>query len=206
MSAIDELFDIKPLRPEDEKDAGYVFATWEDRPTVEDVRKAAAELAKLKSDFDDTSHELTRQENENLRLRAELAQLRADLEYIVEQNKIFLDGMNQLRAELDEWDNAKKFVADGCTDEIHCGCVPILKRVLAASQKAVDEAREVMQPIVDEIPEETFPGDEMTIWTRMAIELEVWLSAHPAQKFCLCPADCPIHGDVPDDPAKEGGE
>jgi hypothetical protein len=33
-----------------------------------------------------------------------------------------------LEAEREEWDNAAKFVADGCEDEVHCGCVPILKR------------------------------------------------------------------------------
>jgi len=66
---------------------------------------------------------------------AELAQLRADLEYIVGQNKIFLDGMNRYRAELDDWEEAKKFVANDCKDEIHCGCVPILRREL-------DEAKE----------------------------------------------------------------
>ena len=44
-----------------------------------------------------------------------------------------------LAAELDEWHNAAKFVADGCTDEIHCGCVPILKRELDR-QKHINSA------------------------------------------------------------------
>ena len=52
--------------------------------------------------------------------------------------------ITQLRAELDEWENAKKFVADGCTDEIHCGCVPILKREMDAQTKAVEEARKIL--------------------------------------------------------------
>jgi hypothetical protein len=46
----------------------------------------------------------------------------------------------QLRAELDEWENAKKFVADGCKDELHCGCVPILKRELDEAISLINTA------------------------------------------------------------------
>jgi signal transduction protein with GAF and PtsI domain len=81
------------------------------------------------------------------------------------------DTIEQLRAELDEWQNAKKFVADGCTDEIHCGCVPILKRELDAKTKAVKEAREIMN-------ERWF----MVASTKDRQRIERWLTAHPEGK------------------------
>ena len=68
----------------------------------------------------------------------------------------------QLRAELDEWENAKKFVADGCEDEVHCGCVPILRRELDEARKMAyqaywnrDDTYRILSAYMDAHPEET---------------------------------------------------
>ena len=120
------------------------------------------------------------------RAAAELAQLHTDLEYIVGQNKIFLDGMNRYRAELDEWHNAAKFVADGCTDEIHCGCVPILKRELDAANKAMDEARVVVGVCKKQIDYACEVGDtDWSVYAGFASArsfINTWLTAHPEGK------------------------
>jgi hypothetical protein len=68
---------------------------------------------------------------------AEIECARNELEEIVseleERRKNLITTMDRLiraEAELAEWENAKRFVADGRKDELHCGCVPILKREL----------------------------------------------------------------------------
>jgi len=74
----------------------------------------------------------------------ELRQLQYDasLQKVNEDTNVMLMSQNvQLRAELDEWENAKKFVADGCKDELHCGCVPILKRELDEAKIQIDVLR-----------------------------------------------------------------
>jgi len=65
-------------------------------------------------------------------LRAELDRVKTSNLYHRHLNVYARRQWRELLTELAEWENAKKFVADGCTDEIHCGCVPILKRELDA--------------------------------------------------------------------------
>ena len=43
---------------------------------------------------------------------------------------VLADEIKRLRAELDEYENAKKFVLDPPHDEIHCGCVQLLNHEL----------------------------------------------------------------------------
>jgi hypothetical protein len=57
-----------------------------------------------------------------------------------------------LVTEREEWNNAAKFVADGCEDETHCGCVPILKREL-------DKATLKYETLIQYVGE----GDELAI-------------------------------------------
>lgn len=86
-------------------------------------------------------------------LRAENDALRRDRDdWKFRHNEIMLPQldrhgvtMDKLRAELEEWENAKKFVADGCQDEVHCGCVPILKRENERLTKAVEEAEVLIE-------------------------------------------------------------
>ena len=51
-----------------------------------------------------------------------------ELDYMVAQP--IADEIERLRAELDEYENAKKFVLDPPHDEIHCGCVQLLNHEL----------------------------------------------------------------------------
>ena len=123
------------------------------------------------------------------------AEIGRTLEIVKEQRKRIMefqvaekDYVATLRAELDEWHNAAKFVADGCTDEIHCGCVPILKREMDAANKAVEEARELLVKTewtkfdtavirhycwcCDHLMGEHYPE----------CELSAWLTAHPEEE------------------------
>jgi len=114
---------------------------------------------------------------------AELAQLRADLEYIVGQNKIFLDGMNRYRAELDDWEEAKKFVANDCKDEIHCGCVPILRREL-------DEAKEFTKILLARIDALQKPIDVTNVvdgYSQLRAELDAKTKAVGEARVALHP-------------------
>ena len=133
------------------------------------------------------------------------AEIGRTLEIVKEQRKRIMefqvaekDYVATLRAELDEWHNAAKFVADGCTDEIHCGCVPILKRELDAANKAVDEARKGISKAHDHLAHASFDYsngnvdstgriDEGNVYgwpahDAVLTELAVWLTAHPEGK------------------------
>jgi hypothetical protein len=47
---------------------------------------------------------------------------------------------------LSEWENSAKFVRDECPDEVHCGCVPVLRGMLGkAEQELADNQRELCQ-------------------------------------------------------------
>lgn len=80
---------------------------------------------------------------------------------LANQAEIYEKKLAQLRAELDEWENAKKFVADGCEDEVHCGCVPILRRELDEARKMAyqaywnrDDTYRILHAYMDAHPEE----------------------------------------------------
>jgi len=88
-----------------------------------------------------------------------IAQLRAENERLVDT--------------LNEWGEAyKKIINDsGCSDEQHCSCVPVLRAELAAANKAVDEARILLE-------EYCFAGDSVGL----DYKSEEWLTAHPEGK------------------------
>jgi hypothetical protein len=54
---------------------------------------------------------------------------------------------DEARAKLDDWENAAKHVESDHSDEVHCSCVPVLRKLLNDSKKERDEAREVLQEI-----------------------------------------------------------
>jgi len=60
----------------------------------------------------------------------------------------------ELQAELDDYHNAEKFVADPPHDEICCGCVGILRKQLKDVQTELEEYKAV----IDEIYDKTIEG------------------------------------------------
>ena len=121
---------------------------------LEYLKQAAGDLAELKNKSDADNDTITSLSAFKDTVVAELLNLRAELD--------------DKERELDEWENAKKFVADGCKDEQHCGCVPILKREL-------DEARELLKEIHDcggHMYEHSAPY-------RVYDKLDAWLASHP---------------------------
>jgi hypothetical protein len=136
--------------------------------TREDFMQAAAELAELKAENLSLLQQKTSLSEENSRLWNDVyrwAQERDNPNATIHQLRAELADKER---ELEEWENAKKFVADGCKDEQHCGCVPILKREL-------DEARELLKEIHDcggHMYEHSAPY-------RVYDKLDAWLSSHP---------------------------
>lgn len=47
----------------------------------------------------------------------------------------------RLRGELDDWENAAKHVEAEHPDEVHCGCVPVLRKLLADARAELKLAR-----------------------------------------------------------------
>jgi len=46
---------------------------------------------------------------------------------------------DEARAALSEWEDAAKHVEADHTDEVHCGCVPVLRKLLTDAQKENEE-------------------------------------------------------------------
>jgi hypothetical protein len=46
---------------------------------------------------------------------------------------------NMMQAALDDWDNAVKHVEAAHADEVHCGCVPVLRKLLTEALAALAE-------------------------------------------------------------------
>jgi hypothetical protein len=44
---------------------------------------------------------------------------------------------NMMQAALDDWDNAVKHVEADHADEVHCGCVPVLRKLLTEARDTV---------------------------------------------------------------------
>ena len=44
---------------------------------------------------------------------------------------------NMMQAALDDWDNAVKHVEAAHADEVHCGCVPVLRKLLTEARDTV---------------------------------------------------------------------
>lgn len=49
---------------------------------------------------------------------------------------------DKAREELEDWENAAAHVEADHPDEVHCSCVPVLRKLLADARKERDEARE----------------------------------------------------------------
>lgn len=49
--------------------------------------------------------------------------------------------LGNAREALDEWDNAAKHVETNHPDEVHCGCVPVLLKLLADARKECADAK-----------------------------------------------------------------
>lgn len=67
-----------------------------------------------------------------------------------EEAKALVELLNRLEREraeareaLADWENASAHVEANHPDEVHCGCVPVLRKLLADSRKERDEARAV---------------------------------------------------------------
>jgi len=103
---------------------------------------------------------------------AKLAQLRAENERLVNT--------------LNEWgESYKKIINDGgCSDEQHCSCVPVLRAELAAANKAVDEARELITKVSEKTGRHS--RDPLTHASNIiednADAASAWLTAHPAKE------------------------
>ena len=101
-----------------------------------------------------------------------IAQLRAENERLVDT--------------LNEWGEAyKKIINDsGCSDEQHCSCVPVLRAELAAANKAVDEARELITKVSEKTGRHS--RDPLTHASNIiednADAASAWLTAHPAKE------------------------
>ena len=52
---------------------------------------------------------------------------------------------DEAREALSDWENAALHVEAEHPDEKHCGCVPVLRKLLADARKERDEAREAMR-------------------------------------------------------------
>ena len=104
--------------------------------------------------------------------KAELAQLRAENERLVNT--------------LNEWgESYKKIINDsGCSDEQHCSCVPVLRAELAAANKAVEEARELITKVSEKTGRHS--RDPLTHASNIiednADAASAWLTAHPAKE------------------------
>jgi hypothetical protein len=56
---------------------------------------------------------------------------------------------DEARAKLDDWENAEKHVESDHSDEVHCSCVPVLRKLLNDSKKERDEAREAIRALAE---------------------------------------------------------
>jgi len=50
-----------------------------------------------------------------------------------------------MREELDDWKNSAKFVEEPPHDEVHCGCVPVLRKLLKDARAERDQWREAAE-------------------------------------------------------------
>jgi hypothetical protein len=49
------------------------------------------------------------------------------------------DEIERLKAIVDDWENAAKHVESDHPDEVHCGCVPVLRKRVRELEEAIDE-------------------------------------------------------------------
>jgi hypothetical protein len=142
-----------------------------DTDDTKNIRRASRdELAKLRDD-------LSAKDTQLHTLQAALDMKVNTLDTYIIYNRENIETIAKLQAALDEWENAKKFVADGCKDEQHCGCVPILKRQL-------DEARKVIEPFAeladtDNVYWKDEDKDEYYVAIGHFRNAAAWLASHP---------------------------
>ena len=91
----------------------------------DEAREAAAKWESLFSTLERAGAEQARRADEN----REWA-LRAERE------------RDEAREELADWENASAHVEANHPDEVHCGCVPVLRKLLIDARKERDEARD----------------------------------------------------------------
>ena len=150
------------------------------RAELDEANKKIKVLEKLHEEDNDLAKLIQDEEAKVYALRAELDELMVMKNRWVETAESGRGTINSLSAQLAEWHNAAKFVADGCKDEIHCGCVPILKRELDAKTKAVDEAREAIKYLVYDL--EHVSRRDHPEGLASCKQGEAWLTAHPEGK------------------------
>ena len=99
----------------------------------DEAREAAAKWESLFSTMERAGAEQARRADEN----REWA-LRAERE------------RDEAREELADWENASAHVEANHPDEVHCGCVPVLRKLLIDARKERDEAREAIIATLEE--------------------------------------------------------
>lgn len=78
------------------------------------------------------------------KLERERDELREILQAVIKTGKRLESERDEARAKLDDWENAAKHVESDHSDEVHCSCVPVLRKLLNDSKKERDEAREAL--------------------------------------------------------------
>ena len=68
-------------------------------------------------------------------------------EYMLAVNKL-CEERDEARDALSDWENAALHVEAEHPDEKHCGCVPVLRKLLADARKERDEARELLRILI----------------------------------------------------------
>jgi hypothetical protein len=70
-----------------------------------------------------------------------IERLRELLENSYEFTKTLTAERDEARRELEEWRNSSAHVEADHPDEVHCGCVPVLRKLLTDARRERDEAR-----------------------------------------------------------------
>jgi FtsZ-binding cell division protein ZapB len=65
----------------------------------------------------------------------------AEIKRLRQENATLTAERGEARRELEEWRNSAAHVEADHPDEVHCGCVPVLRKLLTDARRERDEAR-----------------------------------------------------------------
>lgn len=88
---------------------------------------------------------------------------------------------DEAREKLSDWENAAAHVEADHADEVHCGCVPVLRKLLTDARSERDESRNQLADIKHEVDCKTLDFERMKQkrdkWRSVADGLANWIKS-----------------------------